>query len=1275
MKIKKWWDSLLFRDMNPVIRAGLRRVIEATDLPALPPHLNVRTGRPDFSSVSCAGPLRFLAGIIRILRREFTTILVLSVLTTAFSLATPLLVRRLLQMISDRTSATSLPAVLGVAVSLCLASLLSAVCLQHSFDRMLHMIQQTVNGLNTRIYRHALRLTRNAKTATPVGDLINHLSTDTDTIADLPVNVAELVVAVLTLISVIGLLLWQLGVAGLVAVALLGILVPVTRVVARRVVRLDEVIMARRDERVSLVSQVIAGIRIVKYFVWEERFRSEIEGIRTQEIAARRRLWVTEGLSLLFYAGTTTVMAVGSFGIHLLLGHPLDAPLVFSCIFLFALLQEPFGSIPELISSLAASRVSAGRLITFFTKETYVPVDRTQTFGPGRVSVELNGVDVQYPDAPEPVLRRVSLRIRAGEKLAVVGPVGCGKSTLLATILGELEPQAGQVQFRGPEGLTCRPRLAFAPQEPFILNASLRRNIAFGADESDLGEAIEAAALAHDIAMLPAGLETEIGEHGVNLSGGQRQRVSLARAVVRRPDLVLLDDPLSAVDEATEDLLVDRLIAGAFARTTLLMTTHRLGRLREFDRIVFLEAGEIIDCGGYSELEARCARFRDFLIETARRTGAGRRASAAGSRILPATPAPAAVSATRITEDEDRETGAVRASVYLEYFKALGGQSPGRARWILALLILASVGLPLLSILENAWLARWTNAISEAGAQLAPVKLLGWTLPPGHGWCLAVYGAIGVASLAVVVTQFLFWAFRAIQAARDLHDSALTGVLHTRIRFFDSTPAGRILNRFSRDVDSVERELTWSFAATVRSVLRTLGALGVILVVLPGTIVLIAPTLFFYYRMQRAYRATARETKRLHAITRSPRFAHFKETLQGLTVLRAYGKQEMFLDRFYGTLDENQRMFYAMCRANRWFSIRIPILSSLIALSVAVGLTLAARQGLMGAGTAGLVLTYTLQFWGSMNWAIRAFSEAESRMTAVERLRHYARLEPEPRLLQENSVSEAHRWPLAGDIVFERVRARYDESLPEVLRGVSFRVPQGASVGIVGRTGSGKSTLFQVLFRLIDVSGGRILIDGHDIRSVPLDVLRRSIAIIPQDPILFQGTLRRNLDRFAVYSETEIRQALARIGLAEFVAGLPGQLEAPVAESGHNFSQGQRQLLCLARALLVQARIIVLDEATASVDVETDSMIQHAISQECRGISRLIIAHRTETLADCDLIIELADGVVTRQYEPAREPVPSPSETLGSPAAAAAWEAIVERPFHDPSGEFERPRT
>jgi ABC-type multidrug transport system fused ATPase/permease subunit len=346
-------------------------------------------------------------------------------------------------------------------------------------------------------------------------------------------------------------------------------------------------------------------------------------------------------------------------------------------------------------------------------------------------------------------------------------------------------------------------------------------------------------------------------------------------------------------------------------------------------------------------------------------------------------------------------------------------------------------------------------------------------------------------------------------------------------------------------------------------------------------------------------------------------------------------------------------MYYAMIVVNRWFSVRVPLASATVSLGVGVGIVFGARAGLLAAGTSGLVLIYSLRFWEHLNWSVRSFSEVESRMTSVERLKRYATLPAEPTTTAAATLPESEPWPLAGAVEFRGVTARYAAHLPDVLTDVSFRIPAGARVGLIGRTGSGKSTIFQVLFRFIEVRAGEVSIDGRNIAGVPLARLRRSLAVIPQDPTLFKGTLRENLDRFRLHTDDAIWAALARAHLQRFVESLPGGLGAEVKENGLNFSQGQRQLFCLARALLVDARVIVMDEATASVDVETDALIQATIRRECAGRTLLIIAHRLGTVRDCDLVVELEDGRLRQVFKPAADAIPVHEDAR--PIDAPAW--------------------
>jgi ABC-type multidrug transport system fused ATPase/permease subunit len=455
-------------------------------------------------------------------------------------------------------------------------------------------------------------------------------------------------------------------------------------------------------------------------------------------------------------------------------------------------------------------------------------------------------------------------------------------------------------------------------------------------------------------------------------------------------------------------------------------------------------------------------------------------------------------------------------------------------------------------------------------------------------------------------------------------------VLGAPLRFFDATPTGRLLNRFARDLESVDDELAWSIEQSCRTLAQTLVALLLIVITAPVLLIIAVPMLGAYYRLQRNYRTAAREAKRLESIARSPRYAHFKELVSGLDVIHGFEREPFFMARFYAILEHYQRMHWCSIKLNRWFGVRVPLLSALLSLGTSVAIVLMAHAGAIGGGMAGLVLSYALGLWNALNWAVRALSEVESNMTSAERLQHYTRLSPEP-ITTRPALPEAEPWPTHGALAFRDLAVRYAPHLPRVLDGVSFQVPAGAKVGVVGRTGAGKSTLFQALFRFVEPERGAITIDGVDIGSVPLPRLRRAVAIIPQDPTLFAGSVRKNLDRFGSCSDEQVWTALRRVHLDSLIRGLPGGLEAVVAEHGHNFSQGQRQLLCMGRAILTQARIVVLDEATASVDVRTDHLIQETVRAELRDVTVLVIAHRLDTVADSDLIVQLAAGKVVRQ--------------------------------------------
>lgn len=1232
MSVRRLIGELMFADVKKIVLLARTKVLQPEDLPALPARLDPRKLPFDEKSLDTSGAKALVLSMLKNGKPFLAPALALNFCYIALNLTKPVLVNRFITAVSAGISdRRSLALGLALAITLGLVSFLASLSLQHYFLRMLASYQIFTNAVNKLIFSHALMLTQKARAETQVGDVVNHMSSDSDSISDVGMILGELQISAFTIAGVSALLFYYLGTTAFGSIALLLLLVPLTRRIAREFSTLDEELMKHRDHRVTLMSQVLSGIRVVKYFAWEKSVRREVAEVRAKELRSRRKLARAEAVATLSYTAVSTVVLFASLGIHVRRGFPLTPELAFTCVSLFALLEEPFGHLSEIISRIAAGWVGADRISKFLGRErlnTALPAEQSDRELPG---LDVAALSVRHDGQPVRALSSVSFRMLPGESVAVVGAVGSGKSSLLQALLREVPLQEGNFSFLDIRGKAVTPRIAYVPQEAYIVNGSLEENVLFGEakDEERLKAALEASCLATDLHQLPAGLFTEIGERGVNLSGGQKQRVSLARAVMHRPTLVLLDDPLSAVDVRTEELLVERLLFGEWKSVTRLVVTHRLTHLHRFDKILYLVGGEVRAAGTLIELLQQ-NEFRAFYSEYAGTEGGGQGVAMAKEAVgaQPAASAPAKES--RVTEDEDRAVGAVRGGVYLDYVLALGGLTKAKRLVTWSLLVLgtaAGAGLPLL---QKAWLALSSNLQSEKVASHGS-----WheALAADSSTSILIYGGLGLLTLVGVLVNRLFWLERGMAAGRDLHDGMLSAMLKAPLRFFDATPVGRILQRFSRDVESVDIQLQWSFEATVKSLVNITTSLVLILGVMPLMLAVIVPVLGFYYLLQRDYRIPAREAKRLDAISRSPRFAHFKETLQGLVVIRSFGKTAMFMDAFYDRLHHAQRMFFGHYMLNRWFSSRIPLLGAVVSSSTAVGVVLYAWSGRISPGVAGLVMVYALSLWESLNWAIRILSEVEARMTSVERIKHYSSVEAERETSQSPALLPGEAWPAKGEVVFDRVVARYAPHLPPVLKGISLRVPAGGRAGIIGRTGSGKSTLLQALFRCMEVESGQIRIDGVDIARVPLERLRRSLAIIPQDPTLFLGTLRSNLDRYREHSDAEIWDALRKARLEAFVRGLPKGLDSPVQENGGNLSQGQRQLLCLARALLADAKVVVMDEATASVDVQTDTLVQEVVRESLKGVTMLIIAHRLGTVADCDLIFEVREGKLHRTFD------------------------------------------
>ena len=1201
------------------------------------------------------------------------------------------IMRHILQYVSTGQSNTRYGFVL---IGLMMTAEITRACMLNSFFLLNYRTAvRTRAAVLLLMFKKVMKMSSNTKNVT-VGNLITMCSNDGDKIFEAIWAGNGIVAGPFLFILGTVYTCYFLGPISIIGSFIFILVLPMQGVVLRIMNRLRARAVTYNEERMKKMHEILSCIKLIKMYAWESSFRSMIDSMRRNELAALRKSAILQSINVSLAFLTPVFASVFMISSYVLLNNQLRVDQAFTAIALYNAMANTLKFMPISSKNLADGNVALKRFKTILamgnltkyvtpkTKKNENAIEISDASFAWTSSINTSDLHIQSSANAKDVkqtliksqnsnqhsfsvLKQVNISIKNGNLVGVYGAFGSGKTSLLSGIMGQMTLCGGSVAVSGS--------IAYCAQQAWLMNATVRENILFGSsyDKARYQDVVKACELLKDFEMFQSGDLTEVGEHGINLSGGQKQRISLARAVYSNKDIYLLDDPFSALDAHVGKAVFFEVILKWLKSCgkTVLLVTHQTQYFSYCDDVYQVQDNTLTKVDTVDSLEQDASATENpthSLFDGHEQSNKDAELKAAESLEELNLEMEGKLMTTE-------ETGKSKSfSSQRIYMQAGGGYFVGL---FLALFFMINVGSQQFS---NLWLSFWLNKGSGSGlvgndylaeemnvsdlafalnksleSNTIPAILLTkssldlpndiWSknltnanvesgnfnstnilLNPHLHFYLTVYGLSAVMMFLVSVLRG--WAFVSItiRASKVLQHLLLSGVLKGTMEFFDTTPVGRILNRFQKDMDELDVMLPFLLEMLLFNAASLLFALALVAYVFPVFLIALAILFPLSIGIFTIFKPSARELRRLDALTRSPWFANITTAVTGLNTIRAYGRTSDCVEKFCDYLNQNGVPLHLFLCVNRWLAIRMDFLTLSSGLFLTTLVVL--NKDIVSPAYAALALSSSFFINGVLQFTVRLVTEAEARFVCVDRIQYYIDHIPQETTIKPHSVSS--NWPSSGKVEFQNVCLRYRDGLPLVLNNICFTVSEGEKIGVVGRTGAGKSSLAVALFRLTELSSGKILIDDQDISLLSLHDLRSRMSVIPQDPVLFSGTVRYNLDPFERYSDADIWFVLEQAHLKNNISKLPGQLDGEVLENGFNFSVGERQLMCLARALLRNCKVLILDEATAAVDVETEATVHEVIDSSFAHCTILTIAHRLSTVVKSDRILVLDRGRV-----------------------------------------------